>query len=195
MTAQEASKIMDVLKLAYPSFYARQSDADRLMAVKLWTTMFSEYPLKIVGAAVKAFIATDAKGYPPNVGAIMEKCRQITEPERMSEAEAWALVKKAIQNGIYGSREEFNKLPKEVQRVVHDPAQLKAWAMDEDFNEGVESSNFKRAFRTMQEREREFMALPSDVQRIAIEAGAGMAMDGKLLMEWRNKNEHQEKDK
>jgi hypothetical protein len=195
VTVQEAGKIMDVLRTAYPAFYAKQSDEERKTATKLWATMFNDWPLRVVGGAVKAFIATDTRGYPPNIGVIMAKCREITEPEGMDEAQAWALVKKALRNGIYGSREEFAKLPPEVQRVVHDPAQLKAWAMDEDFNEGVESSNFKRAFRTMQEREREFMALPSDVQRIAIEAGAGMAVDKKLLMEWRNKNERQEKDK
>ncbi len=177
MTAQEASKIMDVLTIAYPSFYARQSDGERLMAVKLWATMFADYPLKVVGGAVKAFIATDAKGFPPSIGAIMAKVRKITEPEEMTEVEAWALVAKALRNSIYGSKEEFAKLPPEIQSVLHDPATLKAWAMDPDYNEAVLSSNFMRSYRARAASVREFKALPADVQQLAIDMGNGLRLE------------------
>ena len=134
--------------------------------------MFDEEPYELVAAAVKAFISGDGKGFPPAIGQIKDRIRQITTPEEMSEQEAWALVSKAIRNSTYGSEEEFNKLPPEVQAVVHDPGQLKQWAMSpaEDL-ESVIASNFMRSFRAKQKASKEYLALPTEVKRLMISAG------------------------
>ncbi len=178
MTIIETGQVMDLLQAAYPRFYSGQDAPDPRQTVAMWATMFEPYPVEIVLAAVKAHIATDTKGFPPVIGQIMAKVRQITEPPDMPEQAAWTLVHKAIQNGIYGSEEEFAKLPPDIQAVIHDPAQIKAWAMDEDFNEGVVSSNFMRSYRARQASVREFNALPADVRAIAAKVGAGFALEG-----------------
>lgn len=177
MTQREAAAVMDTLTVAYPAFYAKQSNEEKINAVRLWASMFEPYPVKLVLGAVKAFIATDAKGFPPSIGAIMAKVRKITEPEEMTEVEAWALVAKALRNSIYGSKEEFAKLPPEIQSVLHDPATLKAWAMDPDYNEAVLSSNFMRSYRARAVSVREFKALPADVQQLAIDMGNGLRLE------------------
>lgn len=166
MTIQETGEILEVLTVAYPQFYAKQGKLERQRALTLWQEMFKDYPGQIVAYAVKAFISSDTKGFPPSVGQIMEKVNLLTETPEMTEAQAWSLIRKALRNSAYNYRAEYDKLPEKVQNAVGRPEQLKAWATDERFNEGVESSNFKRAYRNVCAREREVNRLPDDIRRL-----------------------------
>lgn len=169
--------LMAVLKAAYPSYYRGLSSDEALAAISLWADVFADYDPAVVTAAVKGFITADTKGFPPVPGQIMAKVRKITEPEEMTEQEAWGLVAKALRNSAYNSVAEFAKLPAEIRSVIHDPAQLKAWAIDDQFNERVVSSNFMRSYRARAASIREFKALPADVQQLALTAGAGIGID------------------
>ena len=172
MTREDTIKILSVLRGAYPAFYRDITKQEAESTIALWESMFDEEPYAIVGAAVKAFIAGDGKGFPPSIGQIKERIRQITQPEEMTEQEAWSLVSKAVRNSTYGSVEEFNKLPPEVQAVVHDPGQLRQWAMSPAENmETVVASNFMRSFREKQRITKEYLALPTSVKQLMIAAG------------------------
>ena len=172
MTREETIKILSVLRGAYPGFYRDIGRHEAEATISLWGSMFEEEPYELVGAAVKAFIAGDSKGFPPAIGQIKERVRKLTSGPEMTEAEAWSYVSKALRNSSYGSEEEFSKLPQEVQAVVHDPGQLREWAMlDAEEVQTVVSSNFQRSFRAKQATTKEYMALPSDVKRLMLSAG------------------------
>lgn len=172
MTREDTIKILSILRGAYPAFYRDISKQEAESTISLWCGMFEEEPYELVGAAVKAFISCDSKGFPPAIGQIKERIRQITEPQEMTEQEAWSLVSKALRNSAYGSAEEFEKLPEEIKAVVHDPSQLKQWAMAEaDEVETVIASNFMRSFRVKQKTMREYKALPTSVKRLMLESG------------------------
>ena len=172
MTREETIKILSVLRGAYPAFYRDITKQEAESTIELWASMFDEEPYELVGAAVKAFISGDGKGFPPAIGQIKDRIRLITAPEEMSEQEAWSLVSKAIRNSTYRSEEEFAKLPPEVQAVVHDPGQLRQWAMSPaDDVETVIASNFMRSFRAKQKVFKEYLALPTSVKQLMISAG------------------------
>ena len=172
MTREDTIKILSVLRGAYPAFYRDITKQEAESTIALWESMFEEEPYELVGAAVKAFISGDGKGFPPAIGQIKERIRQITQPEEMTEQEAWAIVSKAVQRSTYGSVEEFAKLPPEIQAVVHDPGQLRQWAIGpaEDL-ETVVASNFMRSFRAKQKAIKEYIALPTSVKQLMISAG------------------------
>lgn len=159
---------MDILAAIYPAFYSKQSDGKRYNAASLWAALFEPYPVDLVIAAVKSFIASDTRGFPPVPGQILEKVRLLTQPREMSEAEAWALVKRACSNGIYGAQTEFDALPLPIRKIVGSPSQLHDWALTggEELNTVV-ASNFQRAYRAQARREREIMALPPDIRQLA----------------------------
>lgn len=168
MTRQETGIIMDILTTAYPAFYNGRNAPDMRMTVNLWAEMFAEDDVKIVAAAVKALIATDDKGFPPHIGAVKNRIRQISNPDEMTEQEAWALISKALRDGYYNAEAEFAKLPPLVQDVVHDPRQLREWSMmDESTVQSVVASNVQRSFRAKAQSRRDFEALPKDVQVLA----------------------------
>lgn len=168
MTRQETGIIMDILTTAYPAFYNGRNAPDMRMTVNLWAEMFAEDDVKIVAAAVKALIATDDKGFPPHIGAVKGRIRQISNPDEMTEQEAWTHIAKALRNSSYNAEEEFFKLPPILQDVVHAPQQLREWArMDEATVQSVVASNLQRSFRAKAQSRRDFEALPKDVQALA----------------------------
>ena len=168
MTRQETGIIMDILTTAYPAFYNGRNAPDMRMTINLWAEMFAEDDVKIVAAAVKALIATDDKGFPPHIGAVKGRIRQISNPDEMTEQEAWTHIAKALRNSSYNAEEEFSKLPPILQDVVHAPQQLREWArMDEATVQSVVASNLQRSFRAKAQSRRDFEALPKDVQALA----------------------------
>lgn len=168
MTRQETGIIMDILTTAYPAFYNGRNAPNMRMTVNLWAEMFAEDDVKIVAAAVKALIATDDKGFPPHIGAVKGRIRQISNPDEMTEQEAWTYIAKALRNSSYNAEEEFAKLPPILQDVVHAPQQLREWArMDEATVQSVVASNLQRSFRAKAQSRRDFEALPQDVQALA----------------------------
>lgn len=177
MTREETIKVLAVLKAAYPAFY-RGMKADELNGiVNLWASQFEGDDYKTVGAAVQAHIATDTKGYPPHIGAIKEAIRKITQPDEMSEMEAWGYVASALRNSGYNSVTEFDKLPPVVQRIVGSPSQLREWAMmDSDTVQSVVQSNFMRSYRVRAQSEREYLALPENVRELMAQLTGSMAM-------------------
>lgn len=177
MTREETIKVLAVLKAAYPAFY-RGMKADELNGiVNLWASQFEGDDYKTVGAAVQAHIATDTKGYPPHIGAIKEAIRKITQPDEMSEMEAWGYVASALRNSGYNSVTEFDKLPPVVQRIVGSPSQLREWAMmDSDTVQSVVQSNFMRSYRVRAQSEREYLALPENVRELMGQLAGSMAM-------------------
>lgn len=165
MDRAETIKILSVLRGAYPQFYRDTSRQEAERVVGLWENMFREDEYMLVAAAVKALIAGDTKGFPPVIGQVKEYIRRLTTPEEMSEQEAWALVSKAIRNGLWGAQEEFAKLPEGIRRIVGSPNQLRDWAqMDADSVHSVIASNFQRSYRARTKSDREYAALPNDVK-------------------------------
>lgn len=168
MTRQETVSILAILRAAFPSFYKGMERKDLEGIVSLWNDMFRDDAANVVAGAVKALIATKTTGYPPTIGEVKEHVRRITKPREMTEQEAWARISKALRNSLYGSEEEFRKLPPVLQSVVHDPRQLREWAMmDEATVQSVVASNVQRSYRTRVQQARDFDALPGDVKALS----------------------------
>lgn len=192
MTIDEMAEIMDVLEIAYPAFYARQDESAKLKAMELWATTFADDPAQMVAMAVKAFIVSDTKGFPPNIGQIKDIIYKMTMPREleMSEMEAWTLVRRAIRGASMAdwSRKlgpdgigppsavvKFNALPEILQRLVGDPMQLAQWEElpDDEINTVIQS-NFMRSWRAMVSHEKEMLALPQDIRQGMKTLAAGM---------------------
>ena len=167
MDRQQTIKILAVLKAAYPHAFKDMTKADGEAMLNLWTSMFPEESYEEVNAAVGALISTRTVGFSPTVGEVKEQIRKLHHHADIDENAAWVLVSRACRNGSYHSREEFAKLPPEVQRTVGSPEQLKQWAsMDSDVVESVIASNFKKSFRVQAERAAEVSKLPPQIRQM-----------------------------
>lgn len=178
MTYDETLKIFAVLKANYSNFYKNMSRIDAEAQVSLWAEMFEDTPYEVVGMAVKAFIATDVEGYPPNVGRIKQEIRKLSEKEQMTEQEAISLIMKATKNGLYGADKEYEKLPPVLQRLVGSPSQLKVWArMPVDELQTVVASNLMRSYKAIAQREEYEKALPSSIKNLLGQVGEQLKLE------------------
>lgn len=193
MTKQEIVKIITVMQTNYPDDFRGMSDEVLKAKINLWHSQFQDDDYQTVMSAVMAHIATDTNRFMPPVGVIKAKLVQITTPRELSELEAWALVERAIsgasmspqsmmyRNGVTDGKtsaeRNFDKLPPLLKRIVGNPGQLAAWgAMNEETVGTVIASNFQRSYRAIAAKEREHMALPSDVRRVMEQIGGAMSM-------------------
>ena len=169
MTKEDVSKIMTVLQVAYPRYYAGQSAEEKLQAINLWHMMLEEYPYELVQKAVKTVIATNK--FPPAISEIIEKIGFLKSEGSMTELEAWGYISKAIRGSTYRAKEEWEKLPEELKHIVS-PDMLRSWArVEADNAETVLQSNFLRTFRAAQERKKTYEAVPSDVKEYMTQIG------------------------
>lgn len=165
MTRKETAQVLGILKTAYPNFYKTFTKEDSKYAIDLWTMMFEDENVLTVINAVKAYIATDEKGFPPVIGQIKNKINSLFGSSSLTEIEAWSKVKNAVRNSLYNAKEEYYKLPENIQRLIGSPSTLREWAMlDISELDTVIQSNFMRSYKVRQEHEKEYLALPKSVR-------------------------------
>ena len=131
MTREQTQQVLLNLKKAYPFFYKDIGPDEGEEIADLWYEMFEDDDVALVVKAVKLFIKSDSKGFPPVIGVIKAKMEEIIEasrPKSISEFEAWQMVKDAARNSLYNYKKEFDKLPPIIQRVIGDYYTLRSWA-------------------------------------------------------------------
>ena len=175
MTRDETVNIIRVMVDSYPNYKPNNLSE----TVDVWHTMLSDYDYSLVSMALKSYILSDTSGFAPAIGQLVAKMRSITQPQELNEMEAWSLVSKAIRNSIYNAADEYAKLPPIVQKAVGLPSQLMQWAIDDNYNESVVSSNFMRCYRIELAREKELSMLPEDARQIA-QNGSGCTYAAKI---------------
>lgn len=77
---------MAIIKTAYPEYYRQSNDIED--TINLWQEMMQDDDEKFISLAVKEFIKTDTKGFPPKIGQIRELAKTIRSNVLMRERSA-----------------------------------------------------------------------------------------------------------
>ena len=170
MTREETVKIVRIAYSNNPNIKIPDNISD---IVDSWYFTLKEFDYNDIAISLATYNRTDTSGFLPTPAKLISILQKITQPQELNEMEAWALVSKAIRNSGYNSVEEFAKLPQLVQKAVGLPDQLRTWALDENYNEQVVSSNFMRCYRTELARHEELSKMPADVRTLIENASKG----------------------
>lgn len=177
MTREETQTVLRIVRAEWPASFRNMSRQDAEDKLNLWAELFADDDAKLVAAALKAIIVAENREFAPQIGTIKEQMRKLTAPDEMSEAEAWARIRKAIRNADYEPVKEYKKLPEVLKKLVGSPSQLHEWAMmDSETLNSVVASNVQRAYRTVQARESERAKLPESVKTAIAEMAQRFAM-------------------
>ena len=161
VTREETIELLMMVQAAFPNY----KPPDKTVAVNTWFLMLADYPYQQVQMALKAYIATDTSGFAPSIGQIIDKMQMINSHAEQNEMEAWSLVSKALRNGNYKSREEFEKLPDLVKEAVGSPENIHNWAQSDIKSiESVIQSNFIKSYRLVVNRQKEIQKLPKEIK-------------------------------
>lgn len=168
MLREEAAKLLMMMQGSYPNY----KPLDKTVTVNTWHLALSDIPFDLAQQAFLAYLRTDTSGFAPAPGQLIALVQSLHTPKQMNELEAWTLVEKAIRNSSYNSELEFSKLPPLVQKAVGSPGQLRSWAMDEEYNGQVASSNFMRTYRTEAKRQEEYEKMPDSLKKLIDQTNA-----------------------
>lgn len=171
MNKTEAKKIIASMLEIFSNYKPVNVD----LAADIWADVMQEYTYEQVSVALKVYTKSGTSGFAPVPGQLIEIIQIMSRPKYLNETEAWALVSKALRNSGYNSVSEFSKLPPLVQKAVGLPDQLRVWALDENYNEEVVSSNFMRTYRSVIKQDAEISKMPVPVKALIEKANEGSA--------------------
>ena len=174
MEKKDVIGILKMLRTAYPRFYANMTKEEAENTINLWLDCFKDDNPVLVTEGVKALINT--LKFPPSIADVKEQMYKLTD-NGQTAIDCWNCIKKALGNSIYGSFEEFEKLPNICKQFVGSPATLRDWGMDTDFNESVVRGQFLNQYEKLKQREKEEKMIPNDVKQIIDTLADKMALD------------------
>lgn len=187
MNKLETKKVLASIDLLYSNFEVKDTE----VMAETWHKYLKDYDYSDVSAAIEEYIKSSSSPFAPNVSqiiGIVKKHKDI--PVKLSflePAEAWAMVRKALENSAYDSEGQFSALPQMVRRAVGTSKQLFTWATDPNYNEGVISSNFKSNYKEVCDRELAYNDLNTR-QRQGVDEIRQRLIDGERLCDIEVKN-------
>lgn len=159
MTKDEVRKLLYMINSIYPNFKVQNPE----QTINVWLEFLGDQNADAIAASLKTYVRTDTSGFAPSIGQLVQGVYKLQTRNELTPGEAWSMVHTAICRSSYYAEDEFKKLPPLIQRAVGSADQLRAWARDDHFNEGVASSNFRRAFQNAQEQKRMEALVPNEV--------------------------------
>ena len=178
MTREETQKLLLSIIAIYPNF--KIEPENMTFTINAWHTMLEEYPYNAVQMSLQMYVKSNNSAFAPSVSQIIDGIYKPMEAETLTEGSAWALVKKAIQDGNYHAEERFNELPDIVQKAVGSANMIRVWAQtDSDEVNSVIMSNFQRNYRTVVHRDNEEKRIGSLMTGLA--QAIAEKQEGKLI--------------
>lgn len=183
MDKKDILECLSLLKVAYPYIYRDISDGDAKALVNLWSFSFADSDPQTVKFAVSELIKRSS--YAPSIADIRDYISSMEDIASgvPSDAEMWMILVRAVRNGNYNAREEFEKLPEELKAYAGDPGQLRAWAqIDESIFNSVHQSNFMKNFKASRQRVKDSKLLTPEVKQLLLAQKKRMSMPGNRLI-------------
>ena len=160
MTNRDTQIILSMIETNWQKFPNQQA------AEALWSEAFRDDPFELVRTAVMALINTDQGEFRPTIAKVRRKMHDIVYGERLTETEAWQLVKDSFHEAqespetLSGARSAWKKLPEDIQKLVS-PRQLLEWnGLETAQIDTVIQSNFMRSYREVVDRKYSRESLP-----------------------------------
>jgi hypothetical protein len=167
VTIEETGKICAKVQINFPWAYKDSSPKMKALMVETWNDCFADFTYQQVSIGLNIYLHTNTTGYPPIPSQIIE-CITTTEnmaTERMTADEAWILVKKAIQDGAWHSKERFEELPPAVQKAVGGAESIRNWSqLSSEQNDTVTRALFIKSYNNILKEEDYFNALPRNIR-------------------------------
>lgn len=164
MNKQETIQVITLLAGNYNEIANKTSQQKSIM-IDTWYECLKDLEYNIVLKAVKKTIIESP--YPPTIHDIRSNVVSLNNIQNNTKTpiEAWDEAYQMIRNGIYMTREEFEKHTPEVQKFFGSLTQLKAYATNENFNLDVVRSNFLKQYDILAKNNEQQALLPNDIKQ------------------------------
>lgn len=162
MERAETIKLFAIFKTAYPRFFISQDKAEARLQIDLWSELLGDLPFSVIDAAVKRLILDSP--YPPAISDVRRKAIEIMQPARMTAAEAWEEVNRALDKyGVYQQADAMQSMSPLAARVVRAMG-LNTLCLTQNIS--VERAQFLRMYEQFAGREQSEALLPDSVKKL-----------------------------
>lgn len=165
MTMQEVGKMLALMKITWPNFYAKQSRENAEAALRMWFDVLQNEHSEVVMCALRDCITTCK--FPPVPADICTRIQGMKNASLPGAGEAFAQMKKAAKRGLYNAEEEYEVLPAACKEYLGGPSGLRDLAMlDENTLETVARGQFMKQYDNLVERQRVRAGIPDNVKAL-----------------------------
>ena len=174
MDRNGTKKLLEILKMSYPSSYKSMTSEEASRTVDLYAEMFAEYEEIIVAQALKNYVR--ANQYPPTIAGIIEQINMLSS--ELTPVDLWNELHKAVRNCGYRVREAYAELPDPVRRWVGSPGSLREIAFcDSAIVATVIRGEFLKSIGDVIKSEQARRGLSGEVRRAIEESRVKMLED------------------
>lgn len=169
MTRDETASMLTILKIAYPSFYAKMKPKDGLLTLELWSSLFRDDSVEIVKYALHNLIEIH-NGFPPDIADVKAKVNEIVTVanKEPTDEELWQILKTAIEHGLYNAKEEFDSLPPVLKKYCGSPSTIRDLAAgNADTLNTVTHGQFMKQIGILKNRQKFEDELPESIREIS----------------------------
>ena len=190
MTPEETLSVFRKLKRHFTYFYHNLPESEFQAAVMDWHRHFANEDYRMVNFVIDMMIETRTDNSAPKIADVKKAIRDLVQAStgEPTDEELWRILRKAASNGLYGSCDEFERLPPVLKRYCGSPSALREMAMqDEKTLDTVVHGQFLRQISDIRERQEYHDSLPEGV-RDAVSRLYGR-MDGERVLTAGEENE------
>lgn len=158
MNMQETSKIVTVVKSAYPNYYRKYTDEETAMMIQLWQAVLDDIPYSEINQAFISFMR-NGYDYPPQPGQlrkiVFDNHKAKTGTQTMTAMQAWDIVRPRLSKTAWDDENtQFNTLPPLIQQAIGSAATMRSWGqLPSDTVGTVIMSQFVRSYNALADRQ------------------------------------------
>lgn len=162
MNKAETIQVITLVASNFDSI-AKKDKIQKELMIATWHECLGDLDYQVVLQAVKKSMID--RPYLPTIHDIRENAVEMLNPQTQKTAiEAWNEAYKMICNGVYMTKKEFEQYTPEVKKFFGNVDQLKAYAMNTDFNMDVVRSNFLKQYEVILQRKKTQKMLPQQMK-------------------------------
>lgn len=194
MNKKETMKALLEYRSVFPKAYDF-TKMDEEIVLARWHKQLHHLDYELVVKAIDYLAATEPRHAENPTYQIKNAIYSIGNP-KLSEGEAWQVVKKALRENGGFSINAWNELPEEIKATIGSRQTAQSWAlMDSSQLDTVVASNFMRTYRQVKERNDKYEPVGELCEEIArmFKANSEKLLSNKapLAIEYEEPEEHE----
>lgn len=122
MNIAETQKILALIYASFPNFHP----ADPALTVQVWQKVLEPDEYQNIEDALMVYMRTDTSGFAPSPGKLHMMIADRMSDE-IDEGEVMTMLTLASRNANYGFQEEYDRMPRELQKAIGSPTNIRNW--------------------------------------------------------------------
>lgn len=174
MTREDTKKLLMFMTATYSNFKLN----DPGLAVDIWHRILEPDDAQDIMDAFAVYARTDTSGFAPSPGKLHMMIAD-RKTEEIDEGEILTMLTMASRNANYGFQEEYDKMPRALQRAIGSPTIIRNWGCMEQEQLSYTFNNIVKAYkRVVNEEKLRLASVGTNMERLSASERMQALTDG-----------------